>query len=82
MFDETSTIGIRWQRVERTVADRSVVPVVTEWGSVAVKVAERNGQIVNVAPEFGDCKALAEQSGAPLKQIYQSALQAWHRLKQ
>lgn len=81
MFTETSTIGIRWQKVERTVADRSVVPVVTEWGSVGVKVAARNGQVVNVAPEFDDCRLLAETSGAPLKQIYQAALQTWNRLK-
>jgi len=81
MFSETSTIGIRWQLVGRTVADRTIVPVVTEWGPVDVKVAEFNGQVVNAAPEFGDCRALAEKSGAPLKQIYQAALQAWHRLK-
>ena len=81
MFDETSTIGVRWQVVGRTVANRSIVPVVTEWGSVDVKVAERNGKIINVAPEFGDCRLLAEKSGTPLKQIYQAALQAWHRLK-
>ena len=82
MFAETSTIGIRWQRVDRTVADRTIVPVVTEWGPVDVKVAEVNGQVTNVAPEFADCRQLAEKSGAPLKQVYQAALQAWHRLKQ
>lgn len=81
VFAETSTIGIRWQSVTRTVADRSIMPVVTEWGAVDVKVAELNGRIVNVAPEFGDCRLLAEKSGAPLKQIYQVALQAWYRLK-
>ena len=82
MFAETSSIGVRWQKVERTVADRTIVPVVTEWGPVDVKVAEINGLIINVAPEFGDCRELAEKSGTPLKQIYQSALQAWQRLKQ
>jgi uncharacterized protein (TIGR00299 family) protein len=81
VFAETSSIGVRWQEVQRTVADRSIVPVVTEWGSVGVKVAERNGRIINIAPEFGDCRALAEQSGAPLKKIYQAALQAWNALK-
>ena len=81
MFAETSTIGIRWQMVHRTVADRTIVPVVTEWGSVDVKVAELSGRVINVAPEFSDCRTLAETSGAPLKQIYQSAMQAWHRLK-
>ena len=73
---------MRWQQVRRTVADRSMVAVQTEWGTVGVKVAERDGQVTNVAPEFGDCRHLAEQSGAPLKKIYQAALQAWNALKQ
>ena len=81
VFAETSSIGVRWQEVRRTVADRSIVPVMTEWGSVGVKIAERNGEIINIAPEFGDCRALAEQSGTPLKKIYQAALQAWNALK-
>ena len=81
VFAETSSIGVRWQEVRRTVANRSIVPVMTEWGSVGVKIAERNGEIINVAPEFGDCRALAEQSGTPLKKIYQAALQAWNALK-
>ena len=82
VFAETSSIGVRWQQVRRTVADRSMVAVQTEWGTVGVKVAERDGQVTNVAPEFGDCRHLAEQSGAPLKKIYQAALQAWNALKQ
>ncbi len=81
VFAETSSIGVRWQQVRRTVADRSVVPVETEWGTVGVKVAERDGQVINAAPEFGDCRHLAEQSGAPLKKIYQAALQAWNALR-
>ena len=81
VFAETSSIGVRWQEVQRTVADRSIVPVATEWGSVGVKVAERNGQVINIAPEFGDCRVLAEQTGAPLKKIYQAALNAWSALK-
>lgn len=81
VFAETSSIGVRWQQVRRTVADRSLVAVQTEWGTVGVKVAERDGQVINIAPEFGDCQALAQQSGAPLKKIYQSALQAWNALK-
>jgi pyridinium-3,5-bisthiocarboxylic acid mononucleotide nickel chelatase len=81
VFSETSTIGIRWQNVQRTVADRSVVPVATMWGTVPVKVAERHGKVINAAPEFSDCRTLAESSGTPLKQIYQAAVQAWQELK-
>ncbi|HWR31287.1 MAG TPA: LarC family nickel insertion protein, partial [Negativicutes bacterium] len=81
VFAETSSIGVRWQVVSRTVADRSIVSVTTEWGSVGVKIAMRNGEIINIAPEFGDCRTLAEKSGAPLKKIYQAAMNAWNALK-
>lgn len=81
VFAETSSIGVRWQQIRRTVADRSMVAVQTEWGTVGVKVAERGGQVINVAPEFGDCRHLAEQSGAPLKKIYQAAVQAWNAMR-
>jgi pyridinium-3,5-bisthiocarboxylic acid mononucleotide nickel chelatase len=82
VFAQTSSIGVRWQEVRRTVANRSIVPVLTEWGSVGIKVAERNGEIINAAPEFGDCRALADQTGTPLKKIYQAAMNAWSALKQ
>jgi uncharacterized protein (DUF111 family) len=35
-----------------------------------------DGVVVNAAPEFEDCRSLAEQSGQPLKVIQYAALQA------
>jgi uncharacterized protein (DUF111 family) len=32
---------------------------------------------VQVAPEFESCRKLAEQSGTPLKEIFESARQAF-----
>jgi len=41
-------------------------------------VGLRAGAVVNVAPEFEVCRALAEANGVPFKDVHQRALVAWH----
>ena len=36
-----------------------------------------NGSISNYAPEYEDCRALAETHRVPLKQVIQEAVQAY-----
>lgn len=75
---ETTAIGVRFDRVERTVLARQSSTVTTEFGPVAVKVArDDRGQIVNAAPEFDDCAAIAKRTGVPLKEVYAAAVAAW-----
>jgi hypothetical protein len=38
-------------------------------GPVAVKLARRRGRIINLTPEYDDCKRLALEKGLPLKKI-------------
>jgi uncharacterized protein (DUF111 family) len=53
------------------------VPIETEWGSVRIKVGLLNGEIVNYAAEYEDCRAIAERHAVPLKQVMQVAVAAW-----
>lgn len=76
LFRETSTLGVRCYFVQRTALERRWEMVQTEWGPVRVKVGILDGAVVNAVPEFEDCRALAEQSGQPLKVIEYAALQA------
>lgn len=41
-----------------------------------IKYAQMDGKIVNIAPEFEDCKVLALKSGRSLKTIMQAAAAA------
>lgn len=66
---ETSTIGVRAYLAERIVDTRRLVPVLTRYGSVRVKVSGSG----NIAPEYEDCRALALSQSVPLKQIYAEA---------
>ena len=75
---ETTTIGVRFDRVERTALARAQVVVATEYGPIAIKVArDDHGAIVNAAPEHDDCAAAAARTGAPLKDVYAAAIAAW-----
>ena len=70
---ETTTIGVRWRQEQRLVADQRNEYVETSVGKVRVKLAELKGRLVNMSPEFEDCKQLALETGVPLKEIFELA---------
>lgn len=76
MLVETSTIGVRTHFVERLVAEREFTEVkLTDSCSVRVKVArDKDGKVINVQPEHADCVAFAQESGMPLKEVFEKAL--------
>ena len=73
LFRETTTIGVRTHEAQRKILDREFVRVATEWGDVRMKVSRLAGAIVNAAPEFEDCKKIAESQGVPLKSVIAAA---------
>jgi uncharacterized protein (DUF111 family) len=77
LFRETSTLGIRAHRVERSVLDREVVEIATPYGPVRVKIGRRAGAVVNAAPEFEDCRLRAREHGVGVKEVLAAALAAW-----
>lgn len=70
---ETSTIGVRSAPVEKYALARSWVEVVVDGHSIRVKIAERDGGVVNIAPEYSDCAEVARQTGRPLKEVFRRA---------
>ncbi len=76
VFAETSTIGIRWTSWRRMVLAREERSVETPYGPVRVKLARAPDGTMNVAPEFEDCRRLANERGVPLKLVHQAALAA------
>ena len=79
IFRETSTLGIRATRAERTALLREIVSVETEYGTVRVKVGRLGGTIVNAAPEFEDCRARAADRGVAVKEVAAAAIAAFRR---
>jgi len=75
VFAETSTLGLRIHVAERRVEARSVVEVETRFGKLRVKVSASGA----FAPEYEDCRKLARETGAPLKEIMTEAGLAYFR---
>src|SRR5438067_4209126 len=77
IFRETSTLGVRVREENRFVLPRKFVEVETSWGAVRIKIASLAGEVTHYAPEFEDCRRLAEQHQIPLKQVMQQATRAY-----
>ena len=74
---ETTTLGVRWRRMGRYVAGRTMETVETPWGPVRVKVKRLGGERLGGAPEYDDCARLARDAGVPWRIVYAAAERAW-----
>jgi uncharacterized protein (TIGR00299 family) protein len=77
LFEETGTLGIRRQHIERSTRARESHTVETAWGTVAGKLAYRNGEPADFTPEFEDCARIAREHQTPLREIYRAAESAF-----
>ena len=77
IFKETSTLGVRAARAERTILARELIEVATGYGKVRVKVGRLRGARVNAAPEFEDCRQAAARCGVAVKEVMAAALSAF-----
>jgi pyridinium-3,5-bisthiocarboxylic acid mononucleotide nickel chelatase len=77
VFRETTTIGVRFTEAKRECLDRETIAVETEFGPVTVKVARRNGEILNASPEFEDCARIAAERDRPVKEVQAAAMKAF-----
>lgn len=77
VFRETTSIGVRYIEMQRECLDRETVEVATPLGRVKIKVARRDGEVLNASPEFEDCARVAAQSGRPLKDVHAAAIKAF-----
>jgi len=73
LFTETTTLGIREQTVTRHALPRIIEHVDTPYGPVHVKVAELPDGTTKHAPEYEDCRRLAEEHDVPLREVYRAA---------
>ena len=77
VFRETTTIGIRYSEMDRECLERESLTVETPLGPVRVKIARRNGELMNASPEFEDCARVAAAHGRPVKDVQAAAVKAF-----
>jgi hypothetical protein len=76
LFRHSSTLGLRARRERRMVLARRWETVHTPWGAVRVKIGDFAGAPSVAAPEFEDCRALADSLGVAVRRVYEAALAA------
>ena len=77
LFKETTTLGLRYYPLTVHRTERNFRMVDTEWGPVTVKEGIYDGQVIQRAPEFEECKNIAQLHNVPLKKVYE---QIWRKL--
>jgi len=73
LLRETTTLGLRWHEEERAKTDREILPLRTKYGRIRFKLARWEGKVINLSPEYEDCKRLALEKRVPLKEIFEEA---------
>ena len=76
VLSETTTLGVRTHKVDRTILKREVIAVGTQFGLINVKVSYLDNSIRDVAPEAADCKRLAAQHDVAWREVYDAARSA------
>lgn len=83
LFQETTTLGIRHQTQVRSILDRQIQNIKTDFGDIRLKIAsfKQGGEtrIVNIKPEYEDCARLATMHQQPWQTVHQHALDCWYR---
>ncbi len=77
---ETTSLGVRIREVGRLTLARQVEAVRTKYGIVRIKLADLGGAW-KAAPEYQDCKRIAEETGRPVREVLEEAMQAFRRTR-
>ncbi|MFS0862682.1 nickel insertion protein [Fredinandcohnia sp. 179-A 10B2 NHS] len=79
LFSETTTLGLRYYPLVVHRLERKFTEVSTQWGKVTVKEGVFEGQVVQKAPEYEDCRQIATQYEMPLKKVYEAVWKEYHK---
>jgi pyridinium-3,5-bisthiocarboxylic acid mononucleotide nickel chelatase len=77
LFEETTALGVRVQEVSRHILARRFVSVKIRGGTVRIKIAAVDSDRTKAAPEYLDCKRIAERTGRPVKAVLEEAALAY-----
>lgn len=72
----TSTFGLRFQRVSKSMLQRDFSTLPTKFGNISIKNGYWLGSKIKSKPEYEDCKRLAKEKGVSVKEIYDFLLSA------
>ena len=77
LFEQTSTIGFRYQNVQRKVMSRTFETQQTSLGAVKVK-KNQYGTFTKSTLEYEDCARIAKETGLSIQAVYQQLTKELH----
>ena len=77
LFEQTSTIGFRYQNVQRKVMTRTFETQQTSLGEVKVK-KNQYGTFTKSTLEYEDCARIAHETGLSIQAVYQQLIKELH----
>jgi uncharacterized protein (TIGR00299 family) protein len=80
LFEESTTIGVRWSERRRARLEREVIVLTTAYGAIPFKVSRLSGRIVTVTPEFADVARIAREKSLPVREVLDQARAEGRRL--
>src|SRR6266436_1947337 len=73
LFEETTTIGVRWSEWRRARLDREMVTLTTAYRALPFNISRLDGRIVTVTPEFADVTRIARDKALPVREVLDQA---------
>ena len=80
LFEESTTIGVRWSERRRARLQREMIVLTTAYGAIPFKVSRLQGRIVTVTPEFADVARIAREKSLPVREVLDQARADGRRL--
>lgn len=80
LFEESTTIGVRWSERRRARLEREIVTLTTAYGAIPFKVSRLSGRVVTVTPEFADVARIAREKSLPVREVLDQARADGRRL--
>jgi uncharacterized protein (DUF111 family) len=69
IISETTSIGVRFYRVERKILRREIKSVKTKYGRADIKISHFGDKRQKKSVEYEDCKRIAEKYNLPLLEV-------------
>lgn len=66
----TSTFGLRFQRVSKSMLQRDFSILSTKFGDISIKNGYLRGRKIKSKAEYENCRRLAKENGVSVKEIY------------
>jgi len=74
ILEETTTFGLRIEKIERLKLERRHEMVHTAYGEIEVKVGLADGDVIKRVPEYEACRQAAREHGVSLMEVWSAAI--------